>query len=191
PMSPPQNLSIFNQSSDSVWLQWEPSLQPNGVVQHYGFKIVELNTNAVTYQNSTGASTEAELSGFKPHSSYEISVSTYTNAGNGDQYSLPVNFTTPESVSEEVGNLSCSGLDWDSVYMEWEPPANPNGEILHYQIVSADHRMEAFPIKIEHKLVYTFSALHPDMFYIISVAAVNSAGPGMEANCTAHTLPES
>ncbi|XP_046721007.1 phosphatidylinositol phosphatase PTPRQ-like isoform X2 [Silurus meridionalis] len=191
PMSPPQNLSIFNQSSDSVWLQWEPSLEPNGVVQHYGFKIVELNTNAVIYQNSTGASTEVELSGFKPHSSYEISVSTYTNAGNGDQYSLPINFTTPESVSEEVGNLSCSGLDWDSVYMEWEPPANPNGEILHYQIVSADHRMDAFPIKIEHKLVYTFSALHPDMFYIISVAAVNSAGPGMEANCTAHTLPES
>lgn len=129
-MSPPQNLSIFNYSSDSVWLHWEPSLEPNGVIQHYGFKIVELNTNAVMYQviiqtecvcvcclcmysqiqniyciitslfllqNSTGASTQAELSGFKPHRSYEISVSTYTRAGNGDQYSLPVTFTTSES----------------------------------------------------------------------------------------------
>lgn len=48
-------------------------------------------------QNSTGASTQAELHGLKPHSSYEISVSTYTRAGNGDQYSHPVTFTTHES----------------------------------------------------------------------------------------------
>ncbi|MCI4379489.1 hypothetical protein PGIGA_G00228910 [Pangasianodon gigas] len=191
PMSPPRNLSIFNHSSDSVWLHWEPSLEPNGVIQHYGFKIVELNTNAVIYQNSTGASTEAELGGFKPHSSYEISVCTYTRAGNGDQYSLPVTFTTHESVSEAVQNLSCLGLDWDSVYMEWEPPVNPNGEILLYHIVSADHRKEAFPLMLKHKLSYTFSGLHPNTLYVISVAAVNSAGPGIEANCTAHTLPES
>lgn len=95
------------------------------------------------------------------------------------------------AVAEAVSNLSCSGLDWDSVYMEWEPPANPNGEILLYQIVSADHRVEAFPLMIMHKLAYTFSGLHPNMLYVISVAAVNSAGPGKEVNCTAHTLPES
>ncbi|XP_058244423.1 phosphatidylinositol phosphatase PTPRQ isoform X1 [Hemibagrus wyckioides] len=191
PMSPPRNLSIFNHSSDSVWLHWEPSLEPNGVIQHYGFKIVELNTNAVIYQNSTGASTQAELRGFRPHSSYEISVSTYTRAGNGDQYSLPVTFTTRESVSEEVGNLSCSGLDWDSVYMEWMPPENPNGEILLYHIVSEDHRHEVWPLILQDKLAYTFSGLYPDTLYVISVAAVNSAGPGIEANCTAQTLPES
>lgn len=95
------------------------------------------------------------------------------------------------AVSEEVGNLSCSGLDWDSVYMDWEPPLNPNGEILFYQIVSANHREEVLPLMLRHKLAYTFSGLHPDMLYVISVAAVNSAGPGKEANCTAHTLPES
>ncbi|XP_053355831.1 phosphatidylinositol phosphatase PTPRQ [Clarias gariepinus] len=191
PMSPPRNLSIFNHSSDSVWLHWEPSPEPNGVIQHYGFKIVELNTNAVIYQNSTDASTQAELYGFKPHSSYEITVSAYTRAGNGDQYSLPVTFTTRESVSEAVGNLSCSGLDWDSVYMEWEPPANPNGEILFYYIVSAHHREKALPLMFAHKLAYTLIGLLPDTLYDISVAAVNSEGPGIEANCTAATLPES
>ncbi|XP_072551327.1 phosphatidylinositol phosphatase PTPRQ [Salminus brasiliensis] len=193
PMSPPRNLSIFNHSSDSVWLHWEPSLEPNGLIQHYGFRIVELNTNTVTYQNSSDASTQAELSGFKPHSSYEISVCTYTRAGNGDQYSLPVAFTTNESVSEAVGNLSCSGLDWDSVYMEWEAPVNPNGEILLYLIRSADQSEEVYPLTLPHThiLTHTFSGLQPDSFYVISVAAVNSAGPGEDANCTAHTPPES
>uniref|UniRef100_W5K8B6 Protein tyrosine phosphatase receptor type Q n=1 Tax=Astyanax mexicanus TaxID=7994 RepID=W5K8B6_ASTMX len=192
PMSPPQNLSIFNHSSDSVWLHWEPSLEPNGLIQHYGFRIVELNTNTVTYQNSSDASTQAELSGFKPHSSYEISVCTYTRVGNGDQYSLPVTFTTNES-SEAVGNLSCSGLDWDSVYMEWEPPVNPNGEILLYLIRSGEFNEEVYPLTLPDTeiLTHTFSGLKPDSFYVISVAAVNSEGPGEEANCTAHTPPES
>ncbi|KAI4902613.1 hypothetical protein NFI96_032935 [Prochilodus magdalenae] len=191
PMSPPRNLSIFNHSSDSVWLHWEPSLEPNGLIQHYGFKIVELNTNTVTYQNSSDASTQAELRGFKPYSSYEISVCTYTRAGSGDLYSYPVTFTTNESVSEAVGNLSCSGLDWDSVYMEWEPPVNPNGEILLYLISSADQKDEVYPLTFANPVIFTFSGLKPDSFYVISVAAVNSAGPGEDANCTAHTLPES
>ncbi|TSL75304.1 Phosphatidylinositol phosphatase PTPRQ [Bagarius yarrelli] len=191
PMSPPRNLSIFNHSSNSVWLHWEPSLEPNGVIQHYGFKIVELNSYNVLYQNSSGASTQADLRGFKPYSSYEISVSTYTRAGNGELYSLPVTFTTHESESEAVGNLSCLGLDWDSVYMEWEPPENPNGEILVYNVVTADRRDQVLPLMPTHKLTHTFNRLHPDMPYIISVAAVNSAGPGKEANCTAWTLPES
>ncbi|XP_051512787.1 phosphatidylinositol phosphatase PTPRQ-like [Myxocyprinus asiaticus] len=191
PVSPPRNLSIFNHTSDSVWLQWEPSLEPNGVVQHYGFRILELNTHTFSYQNLSDASTQAELSGFRPHNSYEISVSTFTRAGNGDQYSLPVIFTTNESVSDAVGNLSCSGLNWNSVYMEWEPPIHPNGEILHYLIRSVDREEEAHPLTLTHSMVHTFSGLSPDVFYVISVAAVNSAGTGEEANCTAHTPPES
>ncbi|XP_051579937.1 LOW QUALITY PROTEIN: phosphatidylinositol phosphatase PTPRQ [Myxocyprinus asiaticus] len=191
PMSPPCNLSIFNHTSDSVWLQWDPSLEPNGVVQHYGFRILELNTHTLSYQNLSDASTQAELRGFRPHSSYEISVCTFTRAGNGDQYSLPVIFTTNESVSDAVGNLTCSGLDWDSVNMEWEPPIHPNGEILHYLIRSGDRKEEADPLTLTHSKVHTFSGLSPDVFYIISVAAVNSAGIGEEANCTAQTPPES
>ncbi|KAI7802135.1 putative phosphatidylinositol phosphatase PTPRQ-like [Triplophysa rosa] len=191
PMSPPRNLSIFNHTSDSVWLQWEPSLEPNGIVQHYGFRILELNTYTIRHQNSSDASTHAELRGFRPHNSYEISVSTQTRAGNGEQYSLPVIFTTNESVSDAVGNLTCSGLDWNSVYMEWEPPVHPNGEILHYLIRSGDREEEAHPLTLTYTVVHTFNGLSPDAFYIISVAAVNSAGAGEEANCTAHTPSES
>ena len=49
-MSPPQSLEIFNHTSDSVVLRWEPSLEPNGQVQHYGFRILDLNTHTLTYQ---------------------------------------------------------------------------------------------------------------------------------------------
>ncbi|XP_073786320.1 phosphatidylinositol phosphatase PTPRQ isoform X4 [Danio rerio] len=191
PMSPPRNLTIFNHTANSVWLQWEPSPEPNGVVQLYGFRILELNTDSFRYQNSSDASTQAELGGFKPHNSYEISVCTFTRAGNGDQYSLPVLFTTNESVSDAVGNLSCSGLDWDSVYMEWELPDHPNGEILYYLIRSGDLEDEAHPVVLTHTVAHTLTGLSPHAFYLITVAAVNSAGVGEEANCSAHTPPES
>ncbi len=95
------------------------------------------------------------------------------------------------SVSDAVGNLTCSGLDWNSVYMEWELPIHPNGEILYYLIRSGDLEEEAHPLMLTHTVAHTFIGLSSNIFYIISVAAVNSAGIGEEANCTAHTPPES
>ncbi|KAM9502747.1 phosphatidylinositol phosphatase PTPRQ-like [Salvelinus alpinus] len=191
PMSPPRNLSLYNHTAFSVWLTWEPSLEPNGVVTNYGFRIWEINTNTIRYQNSTGPWTEGQLSGFRPHSSYEISVLSYTRVGHGDQYSTPVSFTTNESVSEVVGNLSCSGLGWDSVFLHWEPPANPNGRILYYQVQVDRHSDSQSYIHQADTNQYTVSGLAPDAEFTLTVTAVNSAGPGDQVNCTAYTHPES
>ncbi|XP_061677981.1 phosphatidylinositol phosphatase PTPRQ [Syngnathoides biaculeatus] len=185
PMSPPRNLSVFNQTAVSVWLSWEPPLEPNGVVLQYGFRIRELITDTVTRQNSSGPSTTEYISGFRPHSSYEISVHSYTRVGHGDQFSSPVTFTTNESVSEAVANLSCSGVSWDSIHLSWGPPVSPNGQILFYEIA-----MEVDSYRV-NTAEYTVTGLPPDQEYILSVAAVNSAGPGEQINCTAWTLSES
>lgn len=50
PMSPPRNLTIFNHTADSVWLSWEPPLEPNGVVIQYGFRIRDLITHTITHR---------------------------------------------------------------------------------------------------------------------------------------------
>lgn len=50
PMSPPRNLTIYNHTDVSVWLSWEPPLEPNGVVIKYGFRIRDLITHAVTHR---------------------------------------------------------------------------------------------------------------------------------------------
>uniref|UniRef100_A0A8C7VH67 Protein tyrosine phosphatase receptor type Q n=1 Tax=Oncorhynchus mykiss TaxID=8022 RepID=A0A8C7VH67_ONCMY len=195
PMSPPRNLSLYNHTAFSVWLTWEPSLEPNGVVTNYGFRIWEINTNTIRYQVLNINIFKLEccnfLSGFRPHSSYEISVLSYTRVGHGDQYSTPVSFTTNESVSEVVGNLSCSGLGWDSVFLHWEPPANPNGLILYYQVQVDRHSDSQSYIHQADTNQYTVSGLAPDAEFTLTVTAVNSAGPGDQVNCTAYTHPES
>uniref|UniRef100_A0A3B3UF84 Protein tyrosine phosphatase receptor type Q n=1 Tax=Poecilia latipinna TaxID=48699 RepID=A0A3B3UF84_9TELE len=189
PSSPPRNLTIYNHTAVSVWLTWEPPLEPNGVVIKYGFRIRDLITQTVTHRNSSGSSTTEHLSGFRPHSSYEISVYSYTRVGHGNQFSSPVTFTTNESVSDAVGNLSCSGLSWDSVKLSWEVPANPNGQILFYEI-TAEVDVQTFTHQA-YAPQYKVTGLSPDQEYAFTVAAVNSAGPGDGLNCTAFTLSES
>ncbi|XP_070686459.1 phosphatidylinositol phosphatase PTPRQ [Pempheris klunzingeri] len=189
PMSPPRNLTIYNHTAVSVWLSWEPPLEPNGVVIQYGFRTRDLITHTVTHRNSSGPSTTEYLSGFRPHSSYEISVYSYTRVGHGNQFSSPVTFTTNESVSDAVGNLSCSGMGWDSIKLSWELPANPNGQILFYEIL-LEVDLQSYTHQA-HASDYTVAGLSPDHEYALTVSAVNSAGPGDTANCTASTLSES
>ncbi|XP_045893415.1 phosphatidylinositol phosphatase PTPRQ isoform X1 [Micropterus dolomieu] len=189
PMSPPRNLTIYNHTAVSVWLSWEPPLEPNGVVIQYGFRIRDLITHTVTHRNSSGPSTTDYLSGFRPHSSYEISVYSYTRVGHGNQFSIPVTFTTNESVSDTVGNLTCSGVSWDSIHLFWEPPAHPNGQILFYEI-ALELDLQSYTHQA-HTQEYTVNGLSPDQEYTLTVAAVNSAGPGDTVNCTASTLSES
>ncbi|XP_064175003.1 phosphatidylinositol phosphatase PTPRQ-like isoform X2 [Anguilla rostrata] len=187
PASPPRNLTVYNHTAASVWLTWEASLEPNGLVKFYGFRILELRRQTLTFQNSSGPSTWAQLTGFRPHSVYQISVCTFTRAGNGDQYSDSVTFTTNQSVSEAVRNLSCSGWSWDSVFLEWEAPAQSNGELTHYLIRYGEEEEELGP----HTLWHTLSGLQPHTHYTFLVMAVNSAGPGDRLSCNASTPPES
>lgn len=93
------------------------------------------------------------------------------------------------SVSDAVGNLTCSGVSWDSIQLIWELPENPNGQIRFYE-VQLEVEGQSY-VHSADSAEYTVSGLSPDQVYTLTVAAVNSAGPGDLANCTASTLSES
>ncbi|KAJ8245395.1 hypothetical protein GJAV_G00270290 [Gymnothorax javanicus] len=188
PASPPRSLTLYNHTADSVWLTWEPSLEPNGLVQFYGFRILELRRQALSFQNTTGPSTRAQLSGFRPRGEYQISVSSYTRAGNGDQYSDPVTFVTNNTVPEPVRNLSCSGRSWNSVFLEWDAPDQSTSELTHYLIrYGVEEEEELEPNALWH----TLSGLQAVTNYSFLLLGVNSAGLGEGLSCNASTLPES
>lgn len=93
------------------------------------------------------------------------------------------------AVSDVVGNLSCSGLTWDTIQLSWEIPENPNGQLLFYNII-VQGGMETYTLQSTSP-EYTLTGLSPNQEYALSVAAVNSAGPGDQENCSASTLSES
>lgn len=97
--------------------------------------------------------------------------------------------TSVPAVSDAVGNLTCSGVSWNSVHLSWELPENPNGKILLYEILS-EVNSQAYTYNA-YTPEYTVTGLSPDQEYTLTVAAVNSAGRGGQANCTPSTLSES
>lgn len=97
--------------------------------------------------------------------------------------------TSLPTVSDAVGNLTCSGLSWNSVQLSWELPANPNGQILFYEVF-LEVNLQSYT-HTAHTQEYTVTGLSPDQEYTLTVTAINSAGPGEQVNCSASTLTES
>ncbi|XP_063178935.1 phosphatidylinositol phosphatase PTPRQ isoform X1 [Chroicocephalus ridibundus] len=186
PLAPPQNLTITNYTADSVWLKWDPSPQPNGVIMRYNFKIYQNNTEKIFYQNVSGSNHEANLVGLEPFSPYFISVSAFTKLGNGNQFSNAVQFTTMESVPDAVQNVHCIATSWQSILVRWDPPASSNGIITHY-IITVEGNSANFS---SYDTLHTFRNLLSNITYQFKIKAATSAGDGEEQLCNASTLPE-
>ncbi|XP_054080749.1 phosphatidylinositol phosphatase PTPRQ isoform X2 [Rissa tridactyla] len=186
PLAPPQNLTITNYTADSVWLKWDPSPQPNGVIMRYNFKIYQNNTEKIFFQNVSGSNHEANLVGLEPFSPYFISVSAFTKLGNGNQFSNAVQFTTMESVPDAVQNVHCIATSWQSILVRWDPPASSNGIITHY-IITVEGNSANFS---SYDTLHTFRNLLSNITYQFKIKAATSAGDGEEQLCNASTLPE-
>ncbi|XP_061225344.1 phosphatidylinositol phosphatase PTPRQ [Neopsephotus bourkii] len=186
PLAPPQNLTIANYTADSVWLKWDPSPQANGVIMSYNFKIYQNNTGKLFYQNISGSNHESNLVGLEPFSPYFISVSAFTKLGNGNQFSNAVQFTTMESVPDAVQNFHCIAMSWQSILVQWDPPASSNGVITHY-IITVEGNSTNFSF---YDTLHIFRNLPSNITYQFKIKAATSAGGGEEQICNATTLPE-
>uniref|UniRef100_G3T3L7 Phosphatidylinositol phosphatase PTPRQ n=1 Tax=Loxodonta africana TaxID=9785 RepID=G3T3L7_LOXAF len=186
PLAPPQNLTLINYTSDSVWLKWSPSLLPGGIVKVYSFKIHENETDTLFYKNISGFETETKLVGLEPVSTYSVSISAFTKVGNGNQFSNVVKFTTQESVPDVVRNVQCMATSWQSVLLKWDPPEKSNGIITHYMITMEKNSTKVSPQ--DH--MYTFMKLLANTSYVFKIRASTSAGEGDESICNVSTLRE-
>uniref|UniRef100_A0A8C2YRG2 Phosphatidylinositol phosphatase PTPRQ n=2 Tax=Chinchilla lanigera TaxID=34839 RepID=A0A8C2YRG2_CHILA len=186
PLAPPQNLTLVNYTSDFVWLKWNPSPLPGGIIRVHSLKIHEHETDTIFYKNMSGFQHEAKLVGLEPVSTYSISVSAFTKVGNGNQFSNVVKFTTRESVPDVVQNIECTASNWQSVSVKWDPPEKTNGIITHYLITFERNSTKVSPE--DH--MYTFVKLLANTSYVFKVRASTSAGEGNESTCDVSTLPE-
>ncbi|XP_060047347.1 phosphatidylinositol phosphatase PTPRQ isoform X2 [Erinaceus europaeus] len=186
PLAPPQNLTLINYTSDSVWLKWSPSPVPGGFVKVYSFKIHEHETDTVLYKNISGYQTEVKLVGLKPVSTYSVSISAFTKVGNGNQFSNVVKFTTQESVPDVVQNMRCVATSWQSVLLTWDPPQKSNGVITYYMITAGGNSTMVSP----RDNMSIFVRLLANTSYVFKVRASTAAGEGDGSMCNVSTLPE-
>uniref|UniRef100_A0A672TXY9 Protein tyrosine phosphatase receptor type Q n=1 Tax=Strigops habroptila TaxID=2489341 RepID=A0A672TXY9_STRHB len=180
PLAPPQNLTITNYTADSVWLKWDPSPQANGVIMSYNFKIYQNNTEKLFYQNISGSNHEANLVGLEPFSPYFISISAFTKLGNGNHC------TSVYMLPDAVQNVHCIATSWQSILVQWDPPASSKGVITHY-IITVEGNSTNFSF---YDTLHTFRNLPSNITYQFKIKAATSAGGGEEQVCNATTLPE-
>ncbi|XP_062838740.1 phosphatidylinositol phosphatase PTPRQ isoform X3 [Anolis carolinensis] len=187
PLAPPENLTILNYTSNSVWLKWNPSPQPNGIIRMYVFNIFDNSSQTTFYQNISGSHNETTILGLEPFSIYFISISAFTKVGNGNQFSNIVEFTTMESAPDIVQNIQCTATSWQLVLVQWNPPLKTNGIIIHYIITFGNN---STIISSANETVHTFKDLLSNTSYQFKIKAATAAGEGEEQACNASTFPE-
>ncbi|XP_062913828.1 phosphatidylinositol phosphatase PTPRQ isoform X1 [Mobula hypostoma] len=186
PSAPPQDLMIINYTADSVLVSWKPSPMPNGIVELYGFKIIDNTNGSIYFKNVSGSFQEARLSSFELLHEYFISVSAFTKMGNGDQFSNTVTFKVNESVPDAIRNLQCNATSWQSILIEWDPPLKSDGIVIYNVLIFGNNVQKV----LSRNHTYIFTALQSNTTYQLSIAAANSLGQGESKNCTITTLTE-
>lgn len=87
---------------------------------------------------------------------------------------------------DAVQNIHCIATSWQSILVQWDPPASANGVITHYIIALEGNSTNLS----SYDTLHTFRNLLSNATYQIKIKAATSAGDGDEQICNASTLPE-
>lgn len=74
------------------------------------------------------------IGGLEAFGHYNLTALCYTGGGDGPRSEPPVAVVTAEDLPGAVAALSFDAVMFDSVRVEWEPPARPNGRLLKYTL---------------------------------------------------------
>ncbi|XP_065220184.1 cell adhesion molecule Dscam1-like isoform X2 [Planococcus citri] len=138
PTSAPQNVHCTASSSESLRVRWDkpPPQHWNGVLQGYKISYQQFNPKPgikVYTEYKKTSSLETIIHGLKKYTNYSIRVLATTNAGDGVQ-SSHVQCVTMEDVPGSPDEIKALVMSSDSVMLVWNPPKEPGGKILKYNV---------------------------------------------------------
>ncbi len=185
----PSNLALFTveQISNglSLILRWDEPGQPNGILTNYHV-YEEGNVNSI-YQ---GLNREFEFRRLQPYTEYFVQLEACTLGGCAK--SMVQTVRTAEIMPENQPVPVVESLSATSVRVRWNPPVDPNGRILRFQIirrtasriVKRDTSVTYSPETIVYETQdtgldeneFTDSNLKPYKTYEYKVRAMNSQG---------------
>ncbi|KAK0065865.1 hemicentin-2 [Biomphalaria pfeifferi] len=126
---------------------------------------------------------ETLLDSLNPWTLYEIRLAAYCdNVSPGlGPFTYPLLSKTLQGISGPVKNANYSASS-DSIWLSWQPPAEPKGEVTSYDVVLYQATStENTKAQVKFQTVATslvLTSLSPETNYSISLQAMNSAGRG-------------
>ena len=132
PSAGPASVACSASSSQSVDVTWTapPAPEQNGKIQQYRVHYAEVSSAGPMSRTVDGL--YVTLTGLSAHTTYRIRVEALTRKGAGP-LSPPVSCLTEPSVPGPPADVKALGST-SAVILCWAPPAQPNGELLHYTV---------------------------------------------------------
>ncbi|XP_061455411.1 protein sidekick-1 isoform X4 [Rhineura floridana] len=195
PSAPPENVSAEAVSSTQILLTWAavPEPEQNGLILGYKilFKPRDVE-NKLRSQVVRGNHTlSILLAGLRKYVLYEIQVLGFTRIGDGVPSIPPVIERTKDDAPGPPVRMVFPEVKLTSVRIVWQPPEEPNGIILGYQIAYrlATSSPNKFTTVEVGSTVRQFVAtdLLPESAYIFRVSAKTRQGWGEPLEATVIT----
>ncbi|KAI6076511.1 Protein sidekick-1 [Aix galericulata] len=195
PSAPPENVSAEAVSSTQILLTWStvPESEQNGLVLGYKilFKAKDLDSEPKSQIVRGNHTQSCLLSGLRKYVLYEIQVLAFTRIGDGVPSSPPVIERTKDDAPGPPVRLVFPEVRLTSVRIVWQPPEEPNGVILGYQIAYrlASSSPNKFTTVEVGSTVRQFTAtdLTPESAYIFRTSAKTRQGWGEPLEATVIT----
>ncbi|XP_029689002.1 neurofascin isoform X2 [Takifugu rubripes] len=194
PLTAPLNLRVSDIESNQVTVHWDPVSRNSMMGELKEYKIyywrdssqlrwlwVNRAMKSQAFSTNNGEPSGV-VTGLYPYSNYKMYIVVANNRFEGPP-SNNIHFSTPEGVPSVPRSFRIQQRHLDSIYVDWDLPAEPNGIItgysLKYQTVNASRgeelRVEEFPPNVT-----SFSIRRFDRYtrYRFSVAARTEIGIG-------------
>ncbi|XP_026997071.1 protein sidekick-2 isoform X1 [Tachysurus fulvidraco] len=189
PSSGPANVSAFATTSSSILVRWGevPEADCNGLILGYKVAYREKDSDSAFHfwvvEGNTSHS--VQLTGLDKYVLYEIQVLSFTRIGDGVPSSPPLLERTLDDVPGPPVGILFPEVRTTSVRLIWQPPAQPNGIILAYQITyrrnSSNSNSAIVDVLSPSARQYTASGLKPESVYVFRLTAQTRNGWGEAA----------
>uniref|UniRef100_A0A8D3BIJ3 Sidekick cell adhesion molecule 1a n=1 Tax=Scophthalmus maximus TaxID=52904 RepID=A0A8D3BIJ3_SCOMX len=187
PSGSPVNVTAEAVSSTQILLKWSPlpRAQKNGVI--LGYKVSYSEKDSEVPPSVLTAAGEGSgsllLRDLRQYAVYVLQVLAYTQNGDGP-LSSPTLLRTKEDVPGPTVRMVFPEVRLSSVRVVWQPPTNPNGIILGYQIsYCLDSRDPLRWTTVEvgsNARQFTVTGLSPEQTYVFRLTARTAVGWGEE-----------
>uniref|UniRef100_A0A9J8AA75 Sidekick cell adhesion molecule 1 n=1 Tax=Cyprinus carpio carpio TaxID=630221 RepID=A0A9J8AA75_CYPCA len=195
PSGAPENVTVEAMSSSRILVTWGsvPEHEQNGNILGYKVMYKEKDSDSEAQVNVVkGNLTQSVLlRNLRKYVQYEIQVLAFTRIGDGQLSSPPVLERTKDDVPGPPMRLVFPEVRLTEVRVVWQPPVDPNGIIMGYQVA---YRLDSGDpnqfITVEvgpDTRQFTASNLTPESAYIFRISAKTEQGWGAPAQAVVIT----
>ncbi|XP_045680287.1 protein sidekick-1 isoform X1 [Phyllostomus hastatus] len=195
PSAAPENVSAVAVSSTQILLTWAsvPEQDQNGLILGYKilFRAKDLDPEPGSHVVRGNQTQSALLAGLRKFTLYELQVLAFTRIGNGVPSTPLVLERTKDDAPGPPVRLVFPEVRLTAVRIVWQPPEQPNGIILGYQIAYrlASSSPNTFTTVEVGATVRQFTAteLAPESAYLFRLSAKTRQGWGQPLEATVIT----